>query len=459
MRVPATALLTVALTVGASGAPATASPPDWHVTGVRPIGQPIAVGGVAVGYLTRDRRLYARAMRPADGTTIWEREITPSRQTAGMAIVPARVGDGVALLEPRPDSGPNWASLTVVEAATGRVVRSSPPAIFRTTAYGCHDDSSACAMSVPHQGGTRREYRLDLATGAFTPHGAEVPRARSIGEAGLTDLGDRPNERIALIRDGAVRWQRPVADAFPTGFSTDNGWTWWYAEQAGVYAGSVFGPARRTANTVDLELHTQTASAGLDEQTGAVLWRDAGSMTSCAYSIALRDEAVRCRVRGTAHFVVSPPSESFTDLDVVLEGFDPRTGATRWTLPAGAAEALVSFSQPAAVAGEHTIVAGLPAGDREIDLRDGTVTEPAADARYWCLSRARFDFHEGYTAGDGPERFDRTGDNLATVCTADGGPADSGRPSPGASQAIGAVVNGYAVVATADGYHGVTLTG
>ncbi|MEU4626924.1 hypothetical protein AB0G04_44005 [Actinoplanes sp. NPDC023801] len=250
-----------------------------------------------------------------------------------------------------------------------------------------------------------------------------------------------------------------MTDAFPAGFSTDNGWTWQHFPADGVFAGSVFGPVKRTATTVDIDLGAQSASAGLDERTGAVLWRSPGTIIGCAENIPLRADPVRCRVRGRGHFVVEPPASTFEGLDVALEGFDPRTGQTRWSVPAGRSEQLVGQLRRAAVAGDHTVVAELVGGSRMIDLTDGTVTVPAETAVFWCLSQARFFFREGHTPQDSHERFDRVGGSTATACGADGKPAGSGQPAQGASRAVGAVANGYAVVATPDGYRGIALDG
>ncbi|MFC4066254.1 hypothetical protein [Actinoplanes subglobosus] len=459
MRAFAAALFAIGLTIGGvGGAPASAAPRDWRTTGLHPIGQPIEVGGVAVGYLVRDRHLYARAMRPESGEVLWEREITPSRQTAGILILPAKAGDNVVLLEPRPQSGKNWASLAIIEPVTGRVLQNSRPAIFRTTPYGCFDDEAACAMSVPFKGGVRKEYRLDSMTGAFTPNPADLASARTVGEGGLMELGIRPEEPLALVRDGEIQWRRPIGDAFPTGYSTDNGWNWMHAEEEGVFAGSVYGPGTWTADAVSIDL-SKGASAGLDERTGAVLWRDNGSEVGCDYSLSLRGEPVRCRSRGTVRYEHKVQRESFKDVDVTLEGFDPRTGRTRWSIPAGPATALISFLTSTPVAGARSILADLPAGKRKIDLADGSLTVPAPGEVFWCLTRSRFDFHEGYTSDEFPERFDRVGDNLATACTADGKPARSGKPSAEATKAVGATANGYSVVATIDGYRGIAVGG
>jgi hypothetical protein len=394
----ATVLVAALIVAGAVGDRAEAAGQEWATTGVRPIGQPIAVGGVAVGYLQRDKHVYARGIRPNDGDILWEREVTPSKQTYGVEIVPFGFGGDVFFLEPLPGSplGDLAARLVVVDAATGRVRHSSPPALFRTTPERCFGDTAVCVMAIPAVGQDARPYRLDLKTGDYAPYAVTgVPEyARDIGERGLIDLGVRPGEEIGLLRDGALRWHRPLTDAFPADFSTTYGWSWTLYQKQGVYAGSVFGRGQRRAGRED---RRRPLARG----------RDTGQL----------------RGPGAA---------------------DGRGGALPRTRSAA-----------------HRLRPdlGLDGDARMIDLTDGAVTAPATDRVYWCLTEARFDFHVGFVYPLGtPMKYERVGGNLAEVCDADGRPVASGLPSSSASQTIGAVTGGYAVVATANGYRGAPVS-
>ncbi|MEU7906174.1 hypothetical protein [Actinoplanes sp. NPDC049118] len=355
--------------------PAQAAGRDWAITGVHPIGQPIAVGGVAVGYVERDKHVYARGLHPSNGDVLWEREITPTRQTIGIELVPHAVGAGaVTFMTPLPQLGPDWARVVVVDAATGQVRQSSPSALFRAGPEACFDDRAVCVMATPDADRPMRGDRLDLTTGSYEPYsGTGIPAtARCIGDRGLYDLGARPDEEIALIRDGEMRWHRPLADAFPAGFSTSNGWNWTLYPQV-VYAGSVFGRGIRTKTTLDRDMHADSGSAGLDEMTGTVLWHEVGTVVSCGGQVPLWAEPVRCRVHGKQHIDLAAQTGSFKDLDVVLEGFDPITGSTTWSVPADASEQLGGFTDRAAIAGEHAIVATADTpstlGDRRFNPR------------------------------------------------------------------------------------------
>ncbi len=211
---------------------------------------------------------------------------------------------------------------------------------------------------------------------------------------------------------------------------------------------------------MNIDLDAISATAGLDDGTGAVLWRDEGSMFGCDDRITLPHEPVRCRMRGRQHVTFEPLSVTSQGLDVALEGFDPRTGRTRWSVPAGASKLLAGTVERTPVAGEHTILADLPAGPRLVDLTDGRVTTPAPGAVFWCQTWVRFDFHEGYRRQPSPtEKYERNGGNVARPCDAEGKPAGSGMPSRGASRAVGALAGGYAVVATANGFRGIAVAG
>jgi hypothetical protein len=152
-----------------------------------------------------------------------------------------------------------------------------------------------------------------------------------IAGGGLIDLGDRPENTLALLREARVWWRTPVSAAFPPGFSTDNGWSWELYRAAHLFVGSVSGPdVHDGARLVD-DLGRTSAMAALSERDGSVVWRDDGSTVN--FRLVIGGVPVRCRWRGTRVRDVGGANESFQDLDVTLEGFDLATGKTTWSVP------------------------------------------------------------------------------------------------------------------------------
>jgi len=263
------------------------------------------------------------------------------------------------------------------------------------------------------------------------------------------------------VRDGKLRWQTPLSQAFPPGFSTDNGWAFYRFPGRKVYAGSVYGnPDGAEGGARTRNLGTTVAAAGLSEDTGAVLWRDTGSTIGCfgTLDVAANPDdpdspilPVRCRATGTATYHPDSRSNTFADLNITVEGFDSSTGKTTWTVAAGSAEALAGADVRPAVAGTTQVLVVTGSGPQVIDLANGGHRPPLAGEVFWCLADHEFDYHEPYPGGPGqPPIYPRQGGQLATACDTAGKPVTSALPAGAATAAVGANAGHVTVIATGD---------
>ena len=211
-----------------------------------------------------------------------------------------------------------------------------------------------CSTGVLLSGGRPgAELRFDAATGARLP-GAVV--STSVGRhlaSGLFDSGERNPEILLMTRGSAIAWKRRLAAIFPTkGASTDWGWNIDRIERAGLFVGSVGTKPVERPTEVRYDLARGT-SAGFRIRDGSVAWRSPG-LYACNYlpcpGASRRGPSVGLRTveRGTltakkasgGQPVVSP------DARVRLEGFDVRTGRTRWTFDAGHNTGLITLFRP-----------------------------------------------------------------------------------------------------------------
>jgi hypothetical protein len=132
-----------------------------------------------------------------------------------------------------------------------------------------------------------------------------------------------------------------------------------------------------------------------------------------------------------------------------VEGFDPLTGKTTWSVPMGAARSLAYDERPA-TAGTTKVAVELSSGLVILDYLTGATESPTPNAGYWCVADA------SYTATDAWEkrqRYPRPGGMLAFIC--DGrGHAAAVLPSAAATMAAGAQIGSYAVIATHEGMFG-----
>ena len=452
-------------TPATAATPAPPAPPSLEVAWVndqlRPIGQPLALGAVAVAIVSAPhRKLLVVGLDPATGRELWQQPLTPSRVTPGVRVRVAAVGnDKVAYFRPTSvDTG--YAELVLADAATGADLAKTPEALFTSMDYLCASGKDICAISRTLGADKDVAYRLEAATGRSLVEGAHVPpgaRVLAGGSAvdggGLFDLGDRPGNTLALLRDdGQVSWRTPVSAAFPPGFTTDRGWNWHLFGKEHVFVGSVGGPVIFDGpTTITRDLATTSVSAALSESDGRVLWRDEGSFFHC-YGVT-GDLPVRCRWRGTVSTDEAVVT-SFRDTDVTIEGFDVETGKTTWSVAVGGETSLIAGEAQPPIAGPSQVVLNAPTGPIVLDLTTGKVSPPGAGATFWCLSEQHYEFSQGYQYPGQPARYLRPGGVLADVCDVHARPATA-MPSAAATTAVGAHVGDYLLVAVKDGGAGV----
>jgi hypothetical protein len=290
-----------------------------------------------------------------------------------------------------------------------------------------------------------------MATGAFTAESDRLlTSTRFLHPDGLVDLGDRPRNTLGLLRDGSVRWLTPASAAFPKGYSSDDGWYFHHYDDQHVFVGVMWAAGVRQDDDVVSDL-ASAAMAAISERTGEVLWRDAGSSFDCEPSS--RDLPVRCRQRGKLWYDAEHETYRVDGIDVIVEGFDPVTGKTMWSLPLGATSMRDDLANPPAIAGPQQNLVHTPNGPAILDYATGTLHPPEPGATFWCSTEASYEIAPPYRVRTAVWSYRRTGGSLAWICDASGHPATA-LPSIGATQSAGACTSHYAVIATADGFLG-----
>jgi hypothetical protein len=422
----------------------------WINTDRHPIGQLTAIDSTMVGLVVHDSELLVVGIDPTTGHELWHRPATPGAVTPGVVVHIAKVGaNKVAYF--RPVAHPNFAAqLVVADARSGRDLAVSPPAWFTAYPFACMNDQDACVLSADPSIGKVHAFRLEVTTGKYLVDSPDLPlNARLLDEPGMIDLGDRPGNTLGWLRDGKLQWSVPVSAAFPPGFSSDNGWTWHLFTEQHVVVGSVYGRPLAISPRYVLDLE-RAATAGLSEETGEVRWRDLGSSLQC--HLGKYEYPVRCRQRGIGAWQHGHPA-SFDGVDVTVEGYDPVTGATTWSVPMGPAVSLADSSVSIPIAGPTETVVDRPAGPIVLDYATGNVTPLRDGATFWCMTAAQYELALGYRTQDGKQRHDRPGGDLAAICDAWGNRSDA-LPSLDATMAAGAHVGSRIVVATPNGYIG-----
>jgi hypothetical protein len=416
----------------------------WTVP-ITPVGQSQNIGGVAVLLATEGRRLTIQAFDSVSGRQLWKDQATPSAVLPGIAVSFSMVRDAkgrelVGYYSPeldtstRPDGNVSLlAHLKVVEAETGTRVAEFGPLYFRTPVDGCTDDAAdgkgsdqdsaerdVCvkAQDTPTSTATYRRFDIDRHTSTPDTARPHLPKgARELG-FDVYDLGSRNPETLTrLSKTGRTLWSVPLPSAFPPGTTSDHGWSVEQDSQHHVDLVTLGGP--ETKGTIDLSRWDPLA--GIDDASGKVLWHSTGASLNCNERLTDSDQGrtvpLRCRYTGSASY---QPRETLTAKDVIVEGFDTTTGATRWSVDAGPYRGLfpTSLAGPVLHLAEHRVLLDTAsAGPIVLNLLTGKTTPATPGVVATCTKTAHFEYGQPYYINNKPI-YDHTAGELVRFCTA-----------------------------------------
>lgn len=207
----------------------------------------------------------------------------------------------------------------------------------------------------------------------------------------MYDLGGRHPETLPrLSKTGAKVWTVSVPSAFPPDTTSDHGWNVEHDTKAKVDLVTLGGPEQQGV----LDLSQWDPLVGIDHESGRVLWRSTGASLDCDDRLTDSDHGrpvpLRCRYTGTATY---QPSEILNAKDVVLEGFDTRTGATTWPVDAGSYRGLFPTAKAGPVphlAAHQILLDTAPGGSAALDLVSGKTTNARSGLVATCRSKALY---------------------------------------------------------------------
>lgn len=411
--------------------------PTWEVE-LDVLGQPVVEDGVALVLAKAPgRAVQVVAVDAATGERLWSRPWSPGGVPTGYSLEPvvarSKTERAVTVFSVPPrdlsaTSPDMWRlPLAVVDLRTGKEVARTDSVELLTPPSSCDDEVDVCFDTRSGRGGQR----LDLDIGRVAPDPAGTPAgARGIGPDGLFATSDRPGEEIGVARDGRVLWSTPVGRLMGETVTSDTGWTIEHDEENDRYLGwmrAAIPPEQREraqagkAFSYDAGILRLVAFGGAD---GKVLWRRDGAEQSCL-GMQTDTPVVRCVWRGTA---VYDDEGALTDLRGgagVVEGFDPETGETRWSLDIAAGAVQDVFDDRGQkVAGDDTVLVDTEEGPVVVDVATGATTPAGADAVFTCAGdTVIFDYATPFF-NDGEPVTRRYGGPLFRPCGADGSERD-----------------------------------
>ncbi len=363
----------------------------WTQADVTPLGQPAAVGADVAFYGLKAGVLLIEVVDAKSGTVLWSKPASPGGVAAGVAINPSIIGGDVVYLRPAASS----IFLTQVVAAdptTGRDVAVSERS-FVVTDRPRNCSGQVCFSAGDQDGSTGLQ--MTLPTGVVTADPARLGlAARTVGPNGLLSIQGTEGERLARQGPGQLLWNRPLADLWGPGYSTNYGWDFRSFDRQDLIVGTVGSiPAGGLKATV-FKLGVGSQMLGIRLSTGAKLWSQTGGVdlgcvppTAVTANSALA--AVRCRWGSatTVDFTDDRQHGVLRDASVSLEGFNPATGAITWTVPLAdpTGSDYQSWQNGIAVAGQQTLVATGPRGLITVDPVTGRSAPVTSTTQVTCV--------------------------------------------------------------------------
>lgn len=437
---------------------------------VRLVGRPVVAQGVPVGHVSRRGVLELVALDPTTGEERWRRPSSASALHPEMEIAPGVVGsEGTELVAHFVQTREREAILEVVDPTTGEPVVASDAdqaRSFSQVPAPCPSGNDVCVTGFLDGSSKSRWYRLGIEDGAFSradipePWGNQLP----IGPLGLHALTDGEPERLGRLDGRKVRWSIPVEEAFDPEASAAMGWRFQADRAEQLVVGSLGGPlTMREGDAFQVARWdlSREGTAGLDAESGEVLWSEPATSTRCL-SPVLEDVVsaddpvwVRCRTVGVGRYDEQTEQLSWTGVDIAIEGFDPRSGETTWSVPIGTKMWMVGGATKFAFADDRTVVARTDDGPLVVDLHDGSTREPGDDEVFACLTTTSFRWSVPFFIDDELVRT-RTAGGILQACDAEGEAAD-GALTAGMVRAAGLPAGDTWVVLTEDGLRGYVL--
>lgn len=230
----------------------------------------------------------------------------------------------------------------------------------------------------------------------------------------------------AIDPSGRVLWTKRAPELFQgRPVTSDHGWNW--VRHGDLLVGWL-GRIDDDRSTTDL---SESTISGVDAATGEVVWIIDGVELDCGGGLRGADLApgpapLRCRTTGTVTRDDEGRNPVVTGLNVVMEQFDPATGATLWEADLGAAESLILGTPPLIRLSSTEIVVGRQDGTSlVVDVATGQTRTPAPDERGWCSSENAYP--DIRLSGPANERL---GQEFVTPCGLDRLPIDVLAPNP-----------------------------
>ena len=402
---------------------AAATTPSFSTTSLDVVGGLDAGQGTAVAIsVDGQHRLHLDGIAPSSGAVVWSQPFSGSATDPGVALDPY-VLDNV-VIDLVPDGNPTNPLVDVVgvNATTGAIAWRGPQQQLVGDEAPCEQLTKFCVVEF-NTDGSSSLLVLDPSSGQVL---GVLKGAQESVDVDLYQTEDKSETIEALSPTGTVAWKKTISQLFGTGFDLDNGWLF---TSYGSTEVATVGP-----NAQDHSFGLDDAKTiGFSVGSGASRW-SVGGQFQCGGALSFENPPFLCVTTGT--LVHPKDSNSYAGLSLVLEGFNPKTGATSWQVPVRDVGALENGST-GFLDDSHVVVQLDNGRTALLDTNDGTTKPAAKGESVWCSNSPVYKVAVNSQVSSSHER---SGVSQYFPCTANG-QATSALPSS-MPQSVGVTVDG-----------------
>lgn len=344
----------------------------WVNNDVKPISQVEVASGVPVLVTRVGPTPTLVGLDPTTGAVKWQRPLTSSGIVPGIALSfhVTKAGQ-VAYLTPASD-GASSARLVVVDPRGGssETARSSTR-VFLSYPDDCEEATGICVDVQDGDNGRP----LRLAPGARDLAATAAPTAStrsSIGPGGLVryQAGDG-TVRIARQVGAKLLWDRSETEIFGSGYSTNGGWKFERDQKRGIFYGTV---GADVVNLNTFPASRSVVSFALKEQSGDVVWRQAGADSFCDRDVTGKPDDPWLACIWTAGEVrIKDSTMTPTKMTYDIARLDPATGRTLWRHPVGRMPDKPFENPGFDLTGDSAVIATVPGKSLRLDVQSGAM--------------------------------------------------------------------------------------
>lgn len=338
------------------------------------IGAPKVVGDAVVSYFLVGEAMHIGAWSTTDGTALWQAAVGTSYAAGGYEYRVGVIEGGPNIAYLTPEDADGVGRVAVANAATGQVVATSEELWAMTRPERCDlEPTRVCLEQRSLQDSSPHVLAVEN-DGSLGSSSVYLPQdSRSLGQV-LYGTLSRPGEMIGVSAQTGPIWERPYTEVFGgPDFTSDSGWRWeLYDSNLLVGVGYAYVQGKPYSPL-------DSAMVGIVRDQGTTVWQITAAQFCDNPAAGQPNQPL-----AICAWAASETAGDDTGFDTTLQGIDPATGASKWSVPLDKRNITSDVPKPFFAEPNQRVILTAD-GAARVDLDSGEVTTLPSDSTLACL--------------------------------------------------------------------------